>query len=87
MPVRKSRSGSVLSVVFTSLLAPIIVSAFSAAIKRESAEAIVEARHVIVRPAVEIRSEPAVTLLPPSGATVSAYRGLSAEVAAPERLK
>jgi hypothetical protein len=79
MPAPKSRTGSVISVVFTSLLAPIIVSAFSAAIKREPAEAIVEARHVIVRPATPMHAEPAVTLLPPPGATVSAYRGLPSE--------
>lgn len=84
MAAKKSKGLSqIVSVVFTTLLAPLAVSVFSSSIKNERPPAI-EERPIVFRPIVtttSLRSEPPVVLLPPIGATVSAYRDIRQEVA------
>lgn len=84
MAAKKSKGLSqIVSVVFTTLLAPLAVSLFSTSIKNERPP-VIEERPIVLRPIVttaSYRADPSALLLPPVGATVSAYRDIRQEVA------
>lgn len=80
MAARKTKSRShLISVIFTSVLAPLTVTMISTTVKPE---AVIEAPQIIVRTPERPHDTPhetPATLLPPIGSTVSAFRGISAD--------
>lgn len=83
MAAKKSKGISqIVSVLFTTLLAPLAVSVFSSSIKNDRPP-VIEERPIVIRPIVttaSYRPDPPAMLLPPVGATVSAYRDIRQEV-------